>query len=96
MHRQGGQCHIQGPRAQESKRQQELNDRQVLVATNNAAAPYRWSEHTISFSQGDQWLNFDHPGKYPLHVDPMIRERQVKKVLVDGGIIINITFPQTL
>jgi hypothetical protein len=22
----------------------------------------------------DQWLNFDHPGKYPLHVDPVIQE----------------------
>jgi hypothetical protein len=44
----------------------------------------------------DQWLNFDHPGKYPLLVDSMIRESRVKKVLVDGGSSINVTFPQTL
>jgi hypothetical protein len=44
----------------------------------------------------DQWLNFDHPGKYPLLVDPVIRERRVKKVLVDGGSSINVTFPRTL
>jgi hypothetical protein len=59
---------------QERKMQQKLNDRQVLVATNSAPAPYRWSEHTISFSRADQWLNFDHPSKYPLLVDPIIRE----------------------
>jgi hypothetical protein len=61
-----------GHGAQESRRQQNLNDRQVLVATNSAPAPYRWSEHAITFSRADQWLNFDHPGKYLLLVDPMI------------------------
>jgi hypothetical protein len=44
----------------------------------------------------DQWLNFDHSGKYPLLVDPVIRESRVKKVLVDGGSSINVTFPRTL
>jgi hypothetical protein len=58
--------------------------------------PYRWSEHPITFTQADQWLNFDHPGKYPLLVDPVTRESRVKKVLVDGESSINVTFPQTL
>jgi hypothetical protein len=66
------------------------------VATNSAPAPYRWLEHTISFSRADQWLNFDHLGKYPLLVDLVIRESRVKKVLVDGGSSINVTFPRTL
>jgi hypothetical protein len=44
----------------------------------------------------DQWLNFDHPGKYLLLVDSVIRESRVKKVLVDGGSSINVTFPPTL
>jgi hypothetical protein len=44
----------------------------------------------------DQWLNFDHPGKYPLLVDPVIRESRVKKVLVDGGRSISVTFPRRL
>jgi hypothetical protein len=66
------------------------------VATTNALAPYRLSEHAITFSRADQWLNFDHPGKYPLLVDPVIRESWVKKVLVDGGSNINVTFPQML
>jgi hypothetical protein len=87
---------FRGHGAQENRRQQKLNDRQVLVATTSAPAPYRWLEHAITFSRADQWLNFDHPGKYPLLIDPVIRESWVKKVLVDGGSNINITFPRTL
>jgi hypothetical protein len=85
-----------GHGSQESKRQQKLNDRQILVAPTSAPAPYWWSEHPITFTRADQWLNFDHPGKYPLLVDPVIRESRVKKVLVDGGSNINVTFPRTL
>jgi hypothetical protein len=66
------------------------------VATTSAPAPYRWSEYPITFTRVDQCLNFDHPGKYPLLVDPVIRESRVKKVLVDGGSNINVTFPRTL
>jgi hypothetical protein len=67
-----------------------------LVATTGPPAPYRRSEHPITFTRADQWLNFDHLGKYPLLVDPVIRESRVKKVLVDGGSSINVTFPRTL
>jgi hypothetical protein len=66
------------------------------MATTGPPAPYRWSEHPITFTRADRWLNFDHPGKYPLLVDPVIRESRVKKVLVDGGSSINVTFPRTL
>jgi hypothetical protein len=66
------------------------------VAATNAPALYRWTEHPITFTRADQWLNFDHPDKYPLLVDPVIRESRVKKVLVDGGSNINVTFPRTL
>jgi hypothetical protein len=54
------------------------------------------SEHPITFTWADQWLNFDLPGKYPLLVDLVIRESRVKKVLVDRGSSINVTFPRTL
>jgi hypothetical protein len=85
-----------GHGSQESKRQQKLNDRQILVAATSPPAPYRWSKHPITFTQADQWLHFDHPGKYLLLVDPMIRESRVKKVLVDRGSSFNVTFPRTL
>jgi hypothetical protein len=42
------------------------------VATTSGPAPYWWSEYSITFTRADQWLNFDHPGKYPLLVDPVI------------------------
>jgi hypothetical protein len=87
---------FRGHRSQENKRQQKLNDRQILVATTSSPAPYRWSEHPITFTRADQWLNFDHPGKYLLLVDLVIRESMVKKVLLDGGSSINVTFPWTL
>jgi hypothetical protein len=80
-----------GHGSQENRRQQKLNDRQILVATAGPPAPYRWSEHPITFTRADQWLNFDHPGKYPLLVDPVIRESRV-----NGGSSINVTFPRTL
>jgi hypothetical protein len=43
-----------GHGSQESKRQQKLNDRQILVATTGPPAPYRWSEHPITFTRVDQ------------------------------------------
>jgi hypothetical protein len=45
---------------QENKRQQKLNNGQILVATTSAPAPYWWSEHPITITRADQWLNFDH------------------------------------
>jgi hypothetical protein len=59
-------------------------------------APRTGCDRAITFSRSNQWLNFDHPGKYPLLIDPVIRESRVKKVLVDGGSSINVTFPRTL
>jgi hypothetical protein len=85
-----------GHGSQEHKRQQKLNDRQILVATTSAPATYLWSKYLITFSRADRWLNFDHPSKYPHLVDPVIWESRVKKVLVDGGSSINVTFPGTL
>jgi hypothetical protein len=41
---------------------------------HQSSRPYRWSEHLITFTRADQWPNFDHPGKYPLLIDPVIRE----------------------
>jgi hypothetical protein len=69
-----------------------MEDRAASSITTSPPTPYRWSEHPITFTRADQWLNFDHPGKYPLLVDPVIRESRVKKVLVDGGSSINVTF----
>jgi hypothetical protein len=56
------------------------------MAATSAPAPYRWSEHPITFTQADQWLNFDHPSKYPLLIDPVIRESRVKRCWWTGEV----------
>jgi hypothetical protein len=48
------------------------------------------------FSQANQWLNIDQANNYRLLINPVIQESRVKKVLVDGGSSINVTFPKTL
>jgi hypothetical protein len=45
-----------GHGSQENRRQHKLNDRQILVATTSAPAPYRRSEYSITFTRADQWL----------------------------------------
>jgi hypothetical protein len=42
-----------GHGSQENKRQQKLNNRQILVAATGPPAPYRWSEHPITFTRAD-------------------------------------------
>ena len=40
--------------------------------------------------------NYDHPSKYPLTVSPVIQDKRVKRVLIDGGSSLNVLFPKTL
>jgi hypothetical protein len=68
----------------------------VLVAAAGLPTLYRWSKTLITFSRANRWLSFDHPGKYPLLVNIVIKDNQVKKLLMDRGNSINITFLQTL
>ena len=42
-----------------------------MAATREPPTPYLWSDMAISFSLVDQWLDFDHPGKFPLLVSPV-------------------------
>jgi hypothetical protein len=58
--------------------------------------PYRWSEILISFSRADQWLMFDHPGKYSLLVSPEICRSRVNRVQVNNGSSVTVTFLKTL
>jgi hypothetical protein len=53
-------------------------------------------ECLVTFNRADQWLSFDHLGKYPLLNNPVIKDNRVRKVPMDEGSIINVTFPRTL
>jgi hypothetical protein len=78
-HRRRSQRHLRRTwvaRKQEATKAQRPSD---IGGDRWTSRPYRWSEHPITFTRTDHWLNFDHPGKYPLLVDPVIRESRVKK-----------------
>jgi hypothetical protein len=94
--RRGGQRHIRRTRVTGEQKAAEAQRPTDTGGNHQCPAPYRWSKYPITFTRADQWLNFNHPGKYPLLIDPVIRESRVKKVLVDGGSSINVTFPRTL
>ena len=51
-----------------------------------------WSEHPITFSRADQWLDIAYPGHFPLVLDPIIKDMHLQKVLIDGGSALNILF----
>ena len=55
-----------------------------------------WFEHSIQFSRKDQWTSMTNAGYYPLVLGPTIAGMIVPKVLIDGGIGLNIIFVDTL
>jgi hypothetical protein len=55
-----------------------------------------WSHQPIMFSRADQWANIPQLGRFPLILDPVIRNVRFKKVLIDGGNTLNILFHNTL
>jgi hypothetical protein len=48
------------------------------------------------FSRADQWTNILDPGRFPLVLDPVIRNVRFEKVLIDGGSALNILFRNAL
>jgi hypothetical protein len=55
-----------------------------------------WSEHPITFSRADQWSDIPYPGRFPLVLDPIIKDVRFQKVLIDGGSALNILFDGSL
>jgi hypothetical protein len=55
-----------------------------------------WSDKPITFDQGDHPDCVPSPGRYPLVVDPVIGNARLSKVLMDGGISLNIIYAETL
>ena len=55
-----------------------------------------WSEHLIQFSRKDQWTSVTNTGHYPLVLGPTIADMTVPKVLIDGGVGLNVIFVGTL
>ena len=55
-----------------------------------------WSKYPITFSRADQWADIPYLGRFPLVLDPTIRNVRFKKVLIDGGSDLNILFAEAL
>lgn len=56
----------------------------------------KWSEQKIEFSEEDHPKSAVIPGRYPIVVEPTIRNIKVARVLIDGGSSINLLFASTL
>jgi hypothetical protein len=50
----------------------------------------------ITFSRADQWANIPELGRFPLVLDPVIRNVRFEKVLIDGGSTLDILFHSAL
>ena len=55
-----------------------------------------WSHQEITFSKADMWAKLPQPGRFPLVLDPVIRNVRFKKVLIDGGSALDILFRNAL
>ena len=53
-------------------------------------------EHLITFSKADQWSDIPYPRRFPLVLDPIIKDVRFQKVLIDGGSALNILFAGSL
>jgi hypothetical protein len=56
----------------------------------------KWSQHKIEFSEADHPKIVTTPGRYPIVVEPTIRNIKVARVLIDGGSSVNLLFASTL
>ena len=54
-----------------------------------------WLEHPSTFSMADQLLDIPYPGRFPLILDPIIKDMHFQKVLIDGGSALNFLFARS-
>jgi hypothetical protein len=73
-----------------------LTLREILSIEPATQKPLRYNEVPISFSRDDQWTSYFKPGKFPLILDSVVVGSQLTRVLIDGGISLNLLFASTL
>ena len=79
-----------------SKCQHKARYREACVAETAIPSFLSWSESSITFDQRDHPSHVARPGRYPLVVDPIVRQKRLTMVLMDGGSGLNILFVDTL
>jgi hypothetical protein len=90
-----------GKVALETRRERKLTARAVMALANSnekiANSKFQnWSHRTITFSRADQWAKILELGRFPLVLDPVIKNVWFKKVLIDGGSALDILFRNAL
>jgi hypothetical protein len=79
-----------------SNSQRKRKRHEVLAAKKAPPSFLDWSEDAITFSREDHPNYIPNPGQYPLVVDLVIGNARFSKVLMDGGISLNILYAHTL
>jgi hypothetical protein len=79
-----------------SKREYKKVEHEVWSTSQAATAKMKWSQHKIEFTKADHPKIATTPGRYPIVVEPTIRNIKVAQVLIDGGSPINLLFASTL
>jgi hypothetical protein len=88
---------IYGGQVANSSARQRKQERREVCSVKVAAPVYLdWSDMPITFDQGDHPNCVPIPRRYPLVVDPVIGNTRLTKVLMDGGISLNIIYAETL
>nr|AAT01348.1 putative polyprotein [Oryza sativa Japonica Group]AAT85163.1 putative polyprotein [Oryza sativa Japonica Group] len=84
-----------GTLAYESKRKQKLTEREINAVQPNTPQYLRWPEIAIKFDRSDHPDRVVHLGRYPLVLDPVVRNVKLRRTLIDGASALNILFAKT-
>nr|AAL91597.1 Putative gag-pol precursor [Oryza sativa Japonica Group]AAP51761.1 retrotransposon protein, putative, Ty3-gypsy subclass [Oryza sativa Japonica Group] len=87
---------FRGSTAYSSKREYKKVEREVCLTWQGAALKMKWSEQKIEFLEEDHPKTAVIPRRYPIVVEPTIRNIKVARVLIDGGSSINLLFASAL
>jgi hypothetical protein len=79
-----------------SKREYKKVEHKVCLTWQGAASKMKWLEQKIEFSEADYPKTTVTLGRYPIVVEPTVRNIKVARVLIDGGSSINLLFASTL
>nr|ABA93008.1 retrotransposon protein, putative, Ty3-gypsy subclass [Oryza sativa Japonica Group] len=74
-----------GSTAYSSKREYKKVECEACSTWQGAAPKMKWSEQKIEFSEADHPKAAVTPGRYPIVVEPTIRNIKVARVLIDGA-----------
>jgi hypothetical protein len=85
-----------GQVANASARHRKKEHREVCLVKVAVPVYLDWSDKPITFDQVNHPDCVPSLGRYPLVVDPIIRNARLTKVLMDGGISLNIIYAETL